>query len=468
MNRILRPSPLLLISLFLAACSAVETERAVAERQAAGMAASQPEIPAHFRAEADASPVELDWLGRFGSHQLEALVSEALVHNRDLQAAAARVERARAMAVKSGARLKPSVAVVGSGGSGGLVEDRQTFEDFSLGAQVSWEMDIWGKLAAGQRGARASAEAAEAQFTYGRHAIAAATARAYFAALEGRLQMQLAQENIQTLEGLARIVRVQYDNGLADAKDLALSRSDLALARAQLEEVTLARRDALRALELLLGRYPGAELELAEALPNLPPPAPAGLPSELLERRPDVIAAERQVAAAFEATAQARAARLPTLSLTANLGNASSELADILRPENLAWQAVGNLVAPILDGGARRADLAAATASQKEAVALYAETALQAFGEVETFLDLGGSLGLRAVQLDEAALEASRALRIAELRHKEGEAPLLDVLTVQQRVAARKSQSIHIQRLKLDQRVQLYLALGGDWRALFE
>ncbi|NBB78028.1 MAG: efflux transporter outer membrane subunit [Verrucomicrobia bacterium] len=449
--------------LVFAACSGVETAGGVADRQADAMVANRPDMPESFRAVDDARPVELHWLGRFKSPQLNALVAEAQAHNRDLQAAAAQVERARALAAKAGAALKPSLAVAGTGGTTGLIENRQTLEDFSLGAQVSWEVDIWGKLSAGQRGAAASAEAAEAQLVFARHAIAAATAQAYFAALEGSLQLRLASENIQTLEALARIVQIQYDNGLANSQDLALSKSDLALARSQLEEVSLARRDALRALELLLGRYPGAELELVESLPSLPASPPPGLPSELLERRPDVVAAERQVASAFEATARARAARLPTLSLTGNLGNRSTELADILRPDNLAWQAAGNLLAPLIDGGARRADLAAATASQQEAVANYAQTALQAFGEVESFLDLGGSLRTRAGQLDEAAVEAARALKIAELRHKEGEAPLLDVLTVQQRVAARKSQSIHVQRLQLDQRVKLYLALGGDW-----
>lgn len=452
-----------LVVLGLVACSAVETADTVAARQADAMGAARPEAPERFKAAAADGPVEQKWLSRFQSAQLEALVAEAQAHNRDLQAAAAQVERARALAAKAGAALKPSLAVAGIGGSSGLIENRQTLEDFSVGAQVSWELDIWGKLSAGQRGAAASAEAAEAQLVFARHAIAAAAAQAYFAAIEGNLQVDLARENIETLEALSRIVQIQHDNGLADAQDLALSKSDLALARVQLEEVTLARRDAVRALELLLGRYPGAELELARSLPGLPAAPPAGLPSELLERRPDVIAAEREVAAAFESTARARAARLPTLSLTGNLGNRSRELVDILRPDNLAWQAAGNLLAPLLDGGARRAELAAATAGQKQAVANYAQTALQAFGEVETLLDLGSSLNRRAGQLDEAALEAERALKIASLRHKEGESSLLDVLTVQQRVAARKSQSIHIQRLQLDQRVRLNLALGGAW-----
>lgn len=457
------PATLLLLSgFYYVACSSVETGQGVAQRMTEAMAEADLQAPGQFRAVADPGSIQVNWLDSFRSRQLDSLVDEAQANNRDLQAAAAELERARALAGKAGASLKPSLAAGASGGGGGLLEGAAT-EDFGLGAQVSWELDIWGKLAAGKRKAEASAEAAVAQFKYARHAIAATTAKAYFIALEASLQEELAQENIQTLEDVARIVQVQYDNGMANAQDLALSKSDLAFARSQIEEVRLARRDALRALELLLGRYPGADIELAKTMPRLPAPPPAGVPSELLERRPDIVAAERQVAAAFEETARTRAARLPSLSLTGNLGGSSPDLSSLLNAGNVAWQAAGNLLAPILDGGARKADLSVATASQKQAVANYAQTALNAFGDVETFLDLGSSLSRRAEQIQLAADEAAGGLKIAKLRHKEGEAPLLDVLAVQQRVAARKSQALNMQRLQLTQRVNLYLALGGNW-----
>jgi NodT family efflux transporter outer membrane factor (OMF) lipoprotein len=454
---------LLALSFFFFACSAVETEDAVSERMATAMGEGSTGVPEQFRSAGASSAIEVNWIRLFQSEQLQALVDEAQANNRDLQAAAAGVERARALAIKAGAALKPSLAVGASGGGGGLFEGTTASEDFGLSAQVSWELDIWGKLAAGRRGAEATAEAVEADLKYARQSIAATTAKSYFVALESSLQEALTEENIETLEEVSRIVQVQYDNGLANAQDLALSKSDLAVARSQLEETRLARRDALRALELLLGRYPGAELELAGQMPRLPEPPPAGLPSELLERRPDLVAAERRVAVAFEETARARAARLPSLSLTGSLGGSSADLSQVLSPGNLAWQAAGNLLAPIFDGGARAADLAAATAGQQQAVASYAQTALEAFRDVETFLDQGSSLARRAEQINLASDEASSALRIAKLRHEEGEAPLLDVLTVQQRVAARKSQAIYLRRLQLAQRVNLFLSLGGDW-----
>ncbi len=195
----------------------------------------------------------------------------------------------------------------------------------------------------------------------------------------------------------------------------------------------------------------------------MPPPPPAGLPSDLLERRPDLVAAERRVAAAFNATNQARAARLPTLSLTGNIGGASSSLSDLLDPANVAWTAGANLLAPLYDGGRRRAAVEITTAEQEQALALYGQAAINAFSEVETNLDQGVVVQQRIVDLEEAAAEAENALRIARLRYEEGEEDLLSVLTIQQRDISAKSSLSSVNRLLLEQRVNLNRALGGSF-----
>lgn len=460
-----RNLPLLLALgvLLFSGCSLMQTKRGVAEQQAAALGEKAVDLPDRYRAPSEPGIVPVDWLDRFKSQTLNRLVEEAQGNNRDLQATAALVERSRALAVKAGARLQPSLNAGANGGWSGLFENSADEGLMGLNARVSWELDVWGGLSAGRRGALAGAVAAEADLEAAQLAIAAATARAYVAAIESRLQEELALENIGTLESVNRIVQSAYENGSANKQDLALSQSDLSLSKAQLEEVKLARREALRALELLLGRYPGAELGLDDDFPALPPPPPAGLPSDLLERRPDLAAAERRVAAAFEATARARAARLPTFSLTGDLGGSSSDLDEVLDPANVAWQAFANILAPVLDGGSRKADVAIATAEQEQAVANYTQLALVAFGEVERFLDLGDTLGRSSVQTYKAAEEAEQALNVAQMRYKEGEVPLFDVLDVQQRVAARKAQAINVRRQLLEQRINLYLALGGDW-----
>ncbi len=169
------------------------------------------------------------------------------------------------------------------------------------------------------------------------------------------------------------------------------------------------------------------------------------------------------MAAAFNATAQAKAARLPTFSLTGNLGGASTSLGDFLNPANLAWNAGANLLAPIFDGGQRREAVVVATAEQEQALAAYGQAALDAFAEIESSLDQGVVVANRKTDLEEAAREAENAFRIAQLRYEEGEDELLNTLTVQQRVISAQSALSSVERLLLEQRINLNLALGGSW-----
>jgi len=198
-------------------------------------------------------------------------------------------------------------------------------------------------------------------------------------------------------------------------------------------------------------------------LPDLPSPPPAGIPSEILERRPDVVSAERRVAQAYNATHQAKTARLPQFALTGSLSNASSSLSDVLNPTNLLWQLASNIVTPLFDGGRRKIDVEIATVEQKQAVSNYAQTALTAFSEIETGLDQGGILTQRETALTEVLTHSDKAYRIADLRYKEGEINLLDTLQLQQQAIAARSNLITIKRLQLEQRINLYLALGGSW-----
>jgi len=169
------------------------------------------------------------------------------------------------------------------------------------------------------------------------------------------------------------------------------------------------------------------------------------------------------VAAAFNASAQARAARLPRVGLTGDLGGASDSLSDLLDPANIAWRAGASMLAPIFDGGSRREAVEIATAAQEQALAAYGQAALNAFGELERNLDQGVVIAQRIVDLEEATREAENAFRIARLRYDEGEEDLLSVLTIQQRVNRAKSALSSVERLLLEQRVNLNLALGGSW-----
>ena len=449
----------------LAGCGTAPSQEQVEQDVDQAVQQQAPAAPTEWGAAAGAGTVQAGWIESFNDPALTALVIEAQTNNRDLAAAAANVDRAWALARQAGAALAPNIGLSTDVGVTGRADSSSSTTNLSLGLQVSWEADVWGRLRSGQRGAVASAQAVEADYRFAQYSLAAATAKAYFTAIEAKVQTGIARETVEILEETQRIVNVKYDNGMASAQDVSLARSDLATARERLTTVGGSYRDAVRALEALLGRYPGADLEVRESLPAVPPPPPTGVPSELLERRPDIVAAERRVAAAFNATAQSRAARLPTVGLTGELGGASGSLSDLLDPANVAWRLGANLLAPIFDGGRRREAVEIATAEQEQALAAYGQAALNAFSELETSLDQGVVVAQRAIDLEEAALEAKKAFRIASLRYEEGEEDLLSVLTIQQRVISTRSALSSVERLLLEQRINLSLALGGSWES---
>ena len=288
------------------------------------------------------------WLAAFNDPQMLELIAEGKKNNINLQMAAGNMDRAWLLAEKSGSALKPSADLslgrtqTGSASGGG------SSSQVSVGLKVSWEADVWGRLQAGASGAQASAQAAEADYVFAQHSLSANIAKTYFKVIEAKLQADITRTNLNLLEQGRRITQVKFDNGMSSAQDIALNRAEVASAKERLITIDGAQREAIRALEVLLGRYPSAALDIAKKLPKLPAPPPAGIPSDILERRPDLISAERSIAAAFNATDQAKAARLPKFSLTSTLSGSSSSLANVLSPSNVAWQLAGNLLAPTI------------------------------------------------------------------------------------------------------------------------
>ena len=452
---------LILTTLVVQSCATPQSEI-----NASASEAAKGSLPARdaWQSAVQAGAVQVSWIASFKDPQLTALVEEAVEKNLNLQVASANLDRARALARQAGASLSPTVNLSSNTNrSGGVESSASNTTALNLGLQVSWEADLWGRISSGAAQGTLSAQAAEADFLFAQYSIAANTALAYFAAIEAHIQEQNSQETIRLLERTLKIVQAQYDEGVASAQDLALTRSDMAVARERNQALINSKSTGLRSLELLLGRYPSADLVIRQALPALPAPPPAGAPAELLERRPDLVAAERKIAAAFNAVETAKAARLPSLSLTGNLGGASSDLSNLLNPANVAWSLGTSLLAPLIDGGRRLEAVNSANADQQAAIAQYADAALNAFGDVENSLEQGEGLAIRLSALKESEAQARKAYAIAEILHKEGESSLLDLLTVQQRLITAQSSVTSMERASLQQRVGLNLALGGSW-----
>ncbi|MCY4227812.1 MAG: TolC family protein [Gammaproteobacteria bacterium] len=426
---------------------------------------SLPAVPdAWSNAVESVGDVRVGWIERIGDPVLAELAREAQTGNRNLQAAARNVERSWALAEQAGAGLSQTVTLVSEAEQGGFIKTGDSQESLSLGLQAGMELDVWGRIRAGTAVAALSAQSAEADYVFSQNSLAAAVARAYFLVIESNHQVEVAQKTVDALTETNRIVHALKDTGLASSQEVALSRSDLANAESVLAAAKGAQRNALRALEVLIGRYPSTELNVRSTLPSVPPLPPAGLPSALLERRPDIVAAERSVAAAFNRVKQARVAQMPRISLTGSIGGASSDLSNFLNPANAVWQAASSLLVPLIDGGLGRAEVEQASAEQKQAIAVYAQTVLDAFIEVENSLDQNAVLHDRVVSLHQAADDANHALRIAQLQYNEGETDLLDVLSIQRRVFSTEADLARIERARLDEWIGLNLALGGSWQ----
>lgn len=404
------------------------------------------------------------WLATFKDKRLDALVAEALEYNRDLAAAKARVDQAASQARSAGADLKPQVgfamdaATQGTGGSSARTDKLGT----SL--NLSWELDVWGRISSAQRAAQETYASKQADYAFARQSLAAQVAKDWFLVMQAVQQEDIAKEFAAIQRDSARLTELRTKGGRSSQYDLALARSALATADDQVEQAASGRESAVRSLEVLLGRYPKAELAVAKDLPPMPPPPPAGLPSQLLERRPDLISATRQVAAAFNQVESAKAARLPKLSITAATGVSSQDLKN-LKLQDVFWNTAANFAGPIFDGGKLKEQVVLETARQQEALANFGKAALTAFEQVEKALSEDRRLGVRIELVQAADHEQSEAFRLARLRFDAGSIDQLTLLTVQGQALQTRLAALSVQVERLTNRVDLHLALGGGFEA---
>jgi NodT family efflux transporter outer membrane factor (OMF) lipoprotein len=409
---------------------------------------------------AGAGAVEAGWLDAFGDEQLKALVAEALARNPDLRAAAAQVEQAVAYVSIAGGSVYPAINLLGRTSTG----DGSGAEPLNAGIlSISWELDVWGRVRYGARAAEDQYAAAASDYAYAQQSIAALVVRGWVLACEASLQRQLAAESLVEAERLLSLAGDRQRVGIGSELEVRLARGNVETFRDVVRQLDLGKEQALRALELLVGRYPAAELQAATALPVIAADAPAGVPAELLERRPDVVAAERRVAAAFSRARQAEAARLPQITLTGSGSYLDSDVLVLQERDNPLWGLGIGLVMPLYAGGALQAQVELRTAEQKEAVARYASVGLKAFGEVEGALAAERAAFERQSILASQVTEGERALELENIRYRVGKTDLRNVAQQQLAVYGARSSLLRVQAERVAQRVSLYLALGGGF-----
>ena len=408
--------------------------------------------------------VQDDWLRSFNDPALDLLVREALANNPDLRVAAARVEQAGQYLIMAQSALRPSIGLFGTGGTKTGSGGDATSALQAIVLAVSWELDLWGRLRYARNASGEDFASASADLEFARQSLAASTAKAWFAATELALHARIASESAQSANQLYALAQNREKVGVGIDSETAVARANARNAESTRLQVQLARDQALRALELLVGRYPAAELEARAELLALPTSIATGIPLQMLERRPDVVAAERRVAAAFNRVGEAKAARLPQISLSLNGGAFESEILELKEDyDNPSGGLGARLLAPIYQGGALTAKVQIRTLEQKEAVADYARIALRAIGEVESALAASSSLATQAELLNESVTEHARALELTQTRFRIGRA---DRRAVEQQRLSLQTARIALLNVRSDElveRVNLHLALGGSF-----
>lgn len=429
-----------------------------------------PETPV---AQAENPALNREWWKLFNDPALDGLVQQALGANQDLVAAAARMEAAAAAAREAGAdylpRLDLGVGSTQSQGSGDTFNGRRvgqaTYGNRRVGLSASYELDLWGRIRRSNEAARAEALASRYARDSLQLSLLGQLSSEYLTLRSLDAQLKVADDSLASREKSLQIVQARVEAGSGSPLDQAQAES--ALAAAQVQSAQLRRQRALSEslIGLLIGQ-PGLSIPAGqlETLP-LPPQAPAGLPSALLDSRPDVRQAEERLIAANARIGVAKAAYFPTIGLTGSLGSESLALAGLFGSNASFWTAAVNLTMPIFDAGRTSARVDQASAAQQEMLANYRKTVQTAFREVNDAL-----IGLRELGTEEdaqlAQLKAARrAQQLAQARYEAGYAGYLEVLDAQRSANAAELAHLNTRRNRLAASVDLFKALGGGWRS---
>lgn len=431
--------------------------------------ATRPAVPlptAWTTPVAPTAPLEGTWWRGFGSAPLLDLIDEALAANPDLAQTAERVVQAELNLRSAGASLFPAVTA-GAGSSArrsdGGPGPSSRGESTSASLSVSYEVDLWGRLAAGRRSAQAGVQASRFDLDGARLSLAAGVAQAWFQTLALRVRQEIARENLALAERLLAIVEVRYRNGAASALDLSRQRTTVLNQRAALLPLQEQLRQTEGALALLLGRAPQGyavpEADFAAlALPEVAP----GLPSELLVRRPDLAAAEARLAAADADVDAARAALLPSFELSGSAGLASTALLSLSNPVSTATLAA-SIAQTLFDGGRRQVQVELSESQRRQLVEGYRAAVLSALQDVEVALAQAARYREQEQAQQTIREEAQRALQLAERRYREGVDDLATLLDAQRTLFAAQDNLAQTRLARLTAALDLFKALGGGW-----
>ena len=426
-------------------------------------------------AEVEPNAPSPEWWTYFEDERLDALILKALSCNQNLQAAAARIDTAmeeRIMAeagklptLNLGAnRLRQRQNFVGLPFPG--LSDRvlsNTFSNAGLSFNVDWEPDVWKRVSAQKLAGDATVHQRMADRHSAMLSLSGQAAKAWFAAVEARRQIALAEELMDNARVTSRRTRQRYKFGSRSPVDVRVAEAEVARSVSVIRQRQQLRDTFVRQLEMLACEYPAGDLAVASKLPDLKSRVPAGLPSELVHRRPDLMAAEQALVAADARIVQAKAALRPSFSLTTAAGTSSNTLLDLVNPGLRVWNLAAGLAMPLFNAGSLKANVRATESRAREAAASYENRIWTAYLEVETALSTEGTLLEQERALQDALASTHQAIKLAEKRYAAGLADIFTVLSLKRTALQTESTMLGLRRTRIDNRIDLHLALGGGF-----
>jgi NodT family efflux transporter outer membrane factor (OMF) lipoprotein len=422
--------------------------------------------PEQWLALSGSARVQRDWWNGFGDPVVTRLVDEALLRNLDVRQAAARVAEARALTDAQYGATLPSLDFAAAGQRSRSIHPAtgRPFDATVSQPQfiAAYEVDVWGRLDSLVKAARASTEAAAAARDAISLSVSASVAAGYFNLRNLDAQLELAHRTVASRERSLALTRSREQTGYGGSLESAQAEAELRATAQVIPQLEAAAQRQERALNVLLARTPGTIERGAPLLALAPPELPgAGVPSELLRRRPDIASAESQVAAADARLAAARAQLLPSLRLSAALGRVTSS---VIRGDPFSvWSIGGSILAPIFNGGQLRAVVRVNASRREQALIDYERAVLTSFSEVETQLTAFVKLQAQMIEAEAQRGALETALRIAHNRYREGYSSYLDELLAQRNLFAVEQSVLQLHADLLSTQVNLYRVLGGGW-----
>ena len=411
-------------------------------------------------------PIPLNGINLFHSSQWEEIVTHALAKNPDLQKQAYLVKETKQRFFNQQAYQFPSITgKISSQDQDNEVQNPYVnSQQHHLGLQADWEIDYLRKNQNQSKEYFFAYKASQYDYQNFRLTLIAQIARSWITAIEAKKQIESAEKNIQNYREHEKNIQESFRAGTKTALDLQLIKVDRALSESQIEVEKSRFKESLRSLNLLLGEYPDTQFQsLPKDLLALIEAIPVGIPSGILKRRPDIIAEEYRIQSHFFSTEVARKNRFPKISLIASTGTQSTELKDLLNKSHSFWNLATNLLQPIFEGGKLKAHWEAKKYGLEAQLANYQATILQALKEVENALGKERNLRQQLEKIDEADVQSRKAERNAWDNYQKGLIKIDTALRTQRTAISTQTQKYSLQGRILQNRVELFLALGGDW-----